>query len=86
MAIPKKGRNNGRAHWMTQYLGIIRDKCCWWCGCRLQKSPYVPAGTVALGGYGDNLFCGLRCGYQYGVRQAQLSSRPLLPSAPDTGS
>lgn len=35
----------------------------------------VNVGEPMLGDYGDGHFCGLRCGYRFGVRLAQLGSR-----------
>jgi hypothetical protein len=37
--------------------------------------PHVKVGEPTLGDYGDGHFCGLRCGYRFGVRLANLGSR-----------
>lgn len=61
-----------RRGFRRMYAGIIREGCCVWCGCRLRITPYQDdaRGEGLRGDYGDNLFCGLRCGYQYGVARA----------------
>lgn len=51
---------------------------CKWCGRRLRPKMVQdwPVGQLEAtnrrqegwGGYGDGLFCGLRCGYQWAVR------------------
>jgi hypothetical protein len=64
---------------------------CFWCGRRLRRrkvsaEPGEPGATKAglhfwtkpaarLGGYQDDTFCGLRCGYQFGLRMAELGRR-----------
>lgn len=54
---------------------------CLWCGEKLRatgthlRSLYPVLGPVARGDYGDNAFCGLRCGYLFGRRLAVLGSR-----------
>jgi hypothetical protein len=50
---------------------------------RTGKDPYGPVRTVAadkLGDYQDDKFCGLRCGYQFGLEMAQ---RHRLVEKPD---
>jgi hypothetical protein len=32
------------------------------------------------GSYQDGMFCGLRCGYQFGLRLAELGRRLVVPS------
>ena len=58
---------------------------CFWCGRRLRRKtvPAEPAEPGAakigaqsrLGGYQDDTFCGLRCGYQFGLRMAELGRK-----------
>lgn len=40
---------------------------CRWCGAKLRMEPYPH--------YGDNQFCGLRCGYRFGVFYADTGKR-----------
>ena len=62
--------------------------CCLWCGAKLAKrfdlghvdpanpvSGFRKLATFKLGRYGDGFFCGLGCGYKFGVRLAQLGGR-----------
>lgn len=39
----------------------------------VKRTPIFPHG--ARGGYGDNAFCGLRCGYAFGVTMASFGRR-----------
>jgi hypothetical protein len=61
---------------------------CLWCGRRLRRTTVLDTGRMereglsyavrpaaGLGAYADDCFCGLRCGYQFGLRQAQLGGR-----------
>ena len=61
---------------------------CIWCGKKLRKkfdheridptsrtSSFRKLKTFKLGDYRDGFFCGLRCGYRFAVRLAQLGSR-----------
>jgi hypothetical protein len=53
---------------------------CHWCGarlnlCRLANHPTIASHRDARGAYGDNSFCGLRCGYAFGVQMAVLGRR-----------
>ena len=53
---------------------------CNWCGRKLRPYPFRDARWregqgKELGGYGDNHFCGLRCGYLFGVQFAQWGHR-----------
>ena len=43
--------------------------------------PLVKIGEPTLGDYGDGHFCGLRCGYRFGVRLANLGSRLVAVKA-----
>lgn len=54
---------------------------CVWCGRALQTCRH---DRKKLGENGDNLFCGIRCGYQFGVVLAKNGKRlvehmPQLP-------
>lgn len=40
---------------------------CRWCGQKLRKEQFGEGS----GGYGDGKFCGLRCGYMFGVEMAK---------------
>lgn len=46
---------------------------CLWCGKKLRKSK-IHNGAFK-GDYSDNAFCGLRCGYSFGVTFASLGRR-----------
>jgi hypothetical protein len=46
---------------------------CLWCGKPLRKTRYDTEGN--RGDYADNAFCGLRCGYSFGVTFASLGKR-----------
>ena len=64
---------------------------CLWCGRKLHRKKVMAdpgeAGATEvgphfwhkpadkLGGYQDDSFCGLRCGYSFGLRLAQLGRR-----------
>lgn len=59
---------------------------CLWCGQKLRHKAisekregefrYVKTGMEAKGGdYVDGFFCGLRCGYQFGVQMAEWGRR-----------
>lgn len=64
---------------------------CLWCGRKLRRTTVLaspgdpgarPLGArtwvrpaAGLGAYADDCFCGLRCGYQFGLRRAQLGDR-----------
>jgi hypothetical protein len=45
---------------------------CLWCGLKLRRSSSWPE---RVGHYGDNAFCGHRCGYEFGVMAAVLGFR-----------
>jgi len=62
------------------------NRTCLWCGRRLQKEmrmvyddetmrTYHMEHTGNYGQYGDNSFCGLHCGYQFGARLAELGQK-----------
>jgi hypothetical protein len=63
----------------AQPFGASNDLgTCRWCGRKLRPYPYRDepwAQGQELGGYGDNHFCGLRCGYEFGLRFAELGKR-----------
>jgi hypothetical protein len=44
---------------------------CLWCGKKLRKSKHMDE----RGDYGDNAFCGLRCGYSFGVAMEKNGHR-----------
>lgn len=53
---------------------------CLWCGAKLRGvGPAIrkvhPDLVEARGDYGDNAFCGMRCGFSFGRRLAVLGSR-----------
>lgn len=51
---------------------------CLWCGRKLRRFRYRDAEHnegKEWGDYGDGHFCGLRCGYQFAVRLADLGRR-----------
>lgn len=56
---------------------------CLHCGKTLRKYPYRKlewAKGREWGDYGDGAFCGLRCGYAYGVEAARvLTERDIRP-------
>lgn len=66
--------------------------CCLWCGRKLRLSSASsnegivardPSAVGSRGDYGDNAFCGLRCGYLFGVRLAVLGRRlQATPAVP----
>lgn len=53
---------------------------CLYCGTKLRayKYPEHFSNPDRRGDYGDNAFCGLRCGYQFGLTMAVLGKR-LVP-------
>lgn len=57
-----------------------QEGTCLWCGRKLRPYPHRNAdynkdSGKELGDYGDGHFCGLRCGYAFGVRLADLGRR-----------
>jgi len=57
---------------------------CLWCGRRLRATSYAP---TQRGDYGDGFFCGLRCGWRFGVESARTqlrfkAKRGDIPGAP----
>lgn len=57
---------------------------CYWCGTTLKKHyRYDAFASIAggegisggLGPYEDNMFCRMRCGYQFGARMGALGER-----------
>lgn len=60
---------------------------CIWCGYKLRRESHHSAAAhnreAALGDYGDGVFCGLRCGYQFGQAFAGFGRRlnPWKPKA-----
>lgn len=53
---------------------------CLWCGRKLRAYRYrgtdhAKEAGLEKGDYGDGHFCGLRCGYQFAVRLADLGKR-----------
>jgi hypothetical protein len=51
----------------------MKRTTCLECGKRLKPYPYRDADKrpgQEFGGYGDNLFCGLRCGFRWAVMEA----------------
>lgn len=50
---------------------------CLYCGEKLRayKYPDLFANPDRRGDYGDNAFCGLRCGYRFGLAFAMLGRR-----------
>lgn len=46
---------------------------CLWCGTTLRKPRFTDDGS--RGDYRDNAFCGLRCGYSFGVVLARHGER-----------
>lgn len=66
------GRKLRRKYWpkyeTTKALNVLGDETTY--QKRVGKEP-----AAGLGGYSDNHFCGLRCGYQFGLRMAELGRR-----------
>jgi hypothetical protein len=58
---------------------------CIWCGRDLRS---CPRSRNKRGEYGDNLFCNLRCGYQFGLTLARggkrLTRRQPIQAPPPT--
>jgi hypothetical protein len=65
-----------------------KPETCLWCGRKLKHlkvidpeasrttpGHYVIKPADKLGSQQDDCFCGLRCGYQFGVRMAELGER-----------
>lgn len=55
-------------------------KTCLWCGRKLRayrwrNTEYNRGSGRTHGDYGDNAFCGLRCGYLFACRIAKLGHR-----------
>ncbi len=50
---------------------------CEWCGKKLRRHRYRPGER---GDYGDGFFCGLRCGYLFGVAIRETGTRFSPPS------
>lgn len=53
---------------------------CLWCGDKLPAPPAAkikaqPALAGRRGGFADNAFCGLDCGYSFGLEMAVLGKR-----------
>jgi hypothetical protein len=48
---------------------------CLYCGRRLRKAPAPYGAEGYRGDYADNAFCGLRCGYSFGVALAAHGRR-----------
>jgi len=64
-------RNIGiRSHQANVYKRTNAEGTCLWCGRRLRKG---------VGDYRDEAFCGLRCGYMFGVAAAtnQFRLKPV---------
>ena len=72
----------------NEFGHVNEPGCCIWCGRKLRKKfdsePIDPTNpvrgyrklkTFKLGDYRDGFFCGLRCGYKFAVRLAQLGQR-----------
>lgn len=57
-----------RPYKRTHSAGVEPARCQW-CGNRLRRPKRMNGEPMYAkpGDYGDGLFCGLRCGYQYGV-------------------
>jgi len=78
--IPQRGLV-GKTNGFAEFGDPSRPGVCLWCGHGL---PAVAPATLkaaperftgARGAYGDNSFCGMRCGYAFGSRLAVLGSR-----------
>ncbi len=64
----------------TPYGPTNADGSCLWCGRKL-RAPRYPGAAADFGrrgDYADGAFCGLRCGYSFGVTLARIGKR-LLP-------
>jgi len=61
----------------AQHGDPLDPACCMWCGRKLRalQTFNQPERMGRRGDYGDNAFCGLRCGYAFGWRLAQLGER-----------
>jgi hypothetical protein len=79
------GTRIGLRYNFTKARGIQRTNLpgtCLYCGARLRAAKsYLLNGR---GDYGDNAFCGLRCGYSFGVVLASLGQR-LAPRNDEKG-
>lgn len=65
-------------------MSAINKPTCLHCGKPLRRfsnrnEPYWKDKKMEWGDYGDGAFCGLRCGYRYGVEAARvLTTRDIL--------
>lgn len=60
---------------------------CHWCGrmlkgAKIANDPRFPEWKGTKGDYGDNAFCGLRCGFAFGVTLAIAGRRLQMPTSP----
>ena len=57
-----------------EYGATNAPHTCVWCGRKLRRRLDNPTGRQ-YGDYGDGLFCGLRCGFDFALRVARLGHR-----------
>lgn len=71
-----------RTHWRHPKIRRTNDEgTCIWCGRKLRLKLYNNT-QENRGDYMDNAFCGLRCGYSFGVALASHGYR-LQPRSDD---
>jgi hypothetical protein len=87
----KPGGGNGAQGAFSQHGPAGAPGCCLWCGrklglAKIANHPTITEHRGARGAYGDNSFCGLACGYQFGLQLAifgrRLQVKPAAPSEP----
>jgi hypothetical protein len=77
--IPREGAG-AQARAFAEKGDPLAPGVCLWCGDKLRLAkianhPTIDTHREARGDYGDNAFCGIRCGYAFGLRLACIGSR-----------
>ena len=77
---PRTGIGPGKSRSFAEKGDPAAPGVCLWCGTGLRLAkvanhPTIDSHRDARGDYGDNAFCGMRCGYFFGLRLAILGSR-----------
>lgn len=70
-------------NYFAQHGDPLEPANCMWCGRKLRAFRHLsnrPELADRRGDYGDNAFCGLRCGYAFGRRMAELG-QALRPAS-----